>query len=413
MPDWLQAVGMFDVCAAYILIQVVRCAAFFFVLAALVMLLRSVLCRCVFGKGMLWLSFVFVPFLGRLKLFYEDGAAEWVSAYLMKLMNDVPWAGRIYAAGVLAAVCRAAASRFRLWRAIHAMEEVSVAGWRVRVTDMKVTPFAAGLIRPQIVLPDIMLHTFSSGELALVVQHEQTHIRLGHLWCFAAWEMLSCLFWFQPLFRKLQKYLRADMEEVCDRVCMQNSHETAAAYGGVLLKSLQLLCHAQREHTTAAAYVSEKDFKEIKRRMLKIAGFRPYQKRIWVCLSMLAAASSCLAFVMIRQVSFARLNEDDTVLVYEFDGTGAAFWECSDRLRQMISYDDSYVYVKREAFEQYLRSRKVQGEVFLVFGGYYKLPGFGTGAYSCQYETDGQERIVRIPYEKPRDSWMMELFKRL
>ncbi len=29
MPDWLQAVGMFDVCAAYILIQVVRCAAFF------------------------------------------------------------------------------------------------------------------------------------------------------------------------------------------------------------------------------------------------------------------------------------------------------------------------------------------------------------------------------------------------
>ena len=51
MPDWLQAVGMFDVCAAYILIQVVRCAAFFFVLAALVMLLRSVLCRCVFGKG--------------------------------------------------------------------------------------------------------------------------------------------------------------------------------------------------------------------------------------------------------------------------------------------------------------------------------------------------------------------------
>ena len=147
--------------------------------------------------------------------------------------------------------------------------------------------------------------------------------------------------------------------------------------------------------------------------MLKIAGFRPYQKRIWVCLSMLAAAFSCLAFVMIRQVSFARLNEDDTVLVYEFDGTGAAFWECSDRLRQMISYDDSYVYVKREAFERYLRSRKVQGEVFLVFGGYYKLPGFGTGAYSCQYETDGQERIVRIPYEKPRDSWMMELFKRL
>lgn len=102
MPDWLQAVGMFDVCAAYILIQVVRCAAFFFVLAALVMLLRSVLCRCVFGKGMLWLSFVFVPFLGRLKLFYEDEAAEWVSAYLMKLMNDVPWAGSIYAAGVLA-----------------------------------------------------------------------------------------------------------------------------------------------------------------------------------------------------------------------------------------------------------------------------------------------------------------------
>ena len=61
MPDW-QWIGSFlDVCAVYLTTQLVRCAAFSFVLTGLVMLLRKVLfSERTFLKGI----FCFHRFLG-------------------------------------------------------------------------------------------------------------------------------------------------------------------------------------------------------------------------------------------------------------------------------------------------------------------------------------------------------------
>ena len=83
----------------------------------------------------------------------------------------------------------------------------------------------------------------------------------------------------------------------------------------------------------------------------------------------------------------------------------------------MISYDDRFVYVDRDAFEAYLKEKHVHGEIFIVFGGYGKLPGFGSGGYSCMYPSDSRAgRTVLIPYEKDYDqlyTWMVKLFQYL
>ena len=50
------------------------------------------------------------------------------------------------------------------------------------VTDMNVTPLTVGLFAPKIVIPKVMLESYSREELRSVIQHERTHIRLGHLW---------------------------------------------------------------------------------------------------------------------------------------------------------------------------------------------------------------------------------------
>ena len=70
MPDW-QWIGSFlDVCAVYLTTQLVRCAAFSFVLIGLVMLFWKVLfSERTFLKGMLWTVFLITPFLGKLRLF--------------------------------------------------------------------------------------------------------------------------------------------------------------------------------------------------------------------------------------------------------------------------------------------------------------------------------------------------------
>ncbi len=79
----------------------------------------------------------------------------------------------------------------------------------------------------------------------------------------------------------------------------------------------------------------------------------------------------------------------------------------------MISYDDSYVYVDREAFENYLYRNNATGEICIVFGGFYKLPGVGGTGCSCYYEFGSKDQTVKIPYESPMSDWRVKLVKLL
>ena len=79
----------------------------------------------------------------------------------------------------------------------------------------------------------------------------------------------------------------------------------------------------------------------------------------------------------------------------------------------MISYDDSYVYVDSEAFEDFLEENNAEGEVWIVFGGFYKLPGLTGIAEGCTYEKNSEDEVVRIPYESITDDWYFGLLKML
>lgn len=278
---------------------------------------------------------------------------------------------------------------------------------------MNVTPFTVGLLKPKIVLPKVMVDSCGRDELRTVIRHEQTHIRLGHLWFGFAWDILRCLLWLNPFLTIFLKAFRADMEDICDRVCIQNSGKEAHEYGLVLLKSLKLLRSGQRDVPPAATYVGEKDFSDMKRRMEEIAGFRPYRKGPCVCVAAVVATAICMVLVIVHNYSYDRCSKDENVLVYEFGSEGAEVLEDDNALHQMISYDDSYVYVDREAFERFLCRNNAEGEIFIVFGGFYKLPGFSSGGESCLYKAGAENDVVRIPYEKRMDDWMVALFKLL
>lgn len=411
MTGWLRSLsGILDFGAAYFTTQLLHCAVVSFVLIGLVILLRKmVFSGHVFLRGMLWVLFLPVPFLGRLKLFYENEAVRKVTWRLTAAAMSFRWIDRMYIIGILAAAVWIFRERLRLRRIVAEMETVMLENIRVRVTGMNVTPFAAGLIKPQIILPRVMTDSCSREELAVVIRHERTHIRLGHLWFGFAWDILRCLLWVNPLLSVFKKELCADMEDICDRVCIQNSGRTAYEYGLVLLKSLKLLRRGQKSIPPAAAYAGEKDFEEIKRRMGKIAGFQPYRSGLYKGMAvtvLLAVGAVCL---LICTHSYARCSENkDIVLVYQYDSGSrkAAVVSCDSKgLGRMISFDERYVYVDREAFEDFLCRNHAEGEIFIVFGGYDKLPGLGGAAESCFYENSSEGRIVRIPYESITNRW--------
>ena len=413
MPDCSQIGSFMDFCAAYYTTQLVRCAAFSLLLVGIVMLLRKIFFSGrTFLKGLLWLSFLLVPYLGRLKLFYENKAVLRITWWLTQGTMTCLWVDRIYMAGIFIAAICIFGKRLRLRKSVAGMQTVSLNNIQVSVPDMNITPFTVGMLKPKIVVPKVIFENYDRDELTAIVQHERTHIRLGHLWFGFAWDILRCLLWVNPLLTIFQKQLRADMEDICDRVCIQNSGKAAHEYGLVLLKTLKLLRSGSENTPTAVTYVREKEFSDMKRRMGEITGFRPYRKRM--CVGMAAIAVLVIVSILLAAYihSYARCSEDENILVYQYDDAGGTVISNGDsRLQQIISYDDSYVYVDRESFEDFCAKNNVAGEVFIVFGGINKLPGFSSGGESCLYKTGSGTGVVQLPYEKKMNGWLAALFK--
>ena len=412
MPDWRQLASLINFCAAYYTTQLVRCAAFSFVLIGLVMLLRKIhFSERTFLRGMSWALFLVIPFLGRLKMFYENAAVLKATWRITAVTASWLWGDRIYMAGILLTAICIFGKRIRLQRTVSRIEKVMFENVRIYVTDMNITPFTVGLLKPKIVLPKVMADSYSKDELKSVIQHEQTHIRLGHLWFGFAWDMLRCLLWINPLLTVFQKHFRADMEDICDRVCIQSSRRTAHEYGMVLLKTLKLLSSESETAPPTVTYAGEREFEDMKRRMGEIAGFRPYRKKL--CVGMVATAFLMIAAMLlaVHTHSYARCNESRDILVGNYDGEPQVISYDTEELSQMISYDDRYVYVERQAFEDFLEENNAEGEIWIVFGGFYKLPGLAGIAESCIYESSSKDRIIQIPYESIRNYWYYELLE--
>ncbi|NBJ94610.1 M56 family metallopeptidase [Parablautia muri] len=414
MPDWRQLASLINFGMAYYTTQLVRCAIFSFVLLELVMLLRKIFfSKRTFLRGMPWALFLIIPFLGRLKMFYENEAVRKATWRITAVTASWLWADRIYMVGILIAAICIFGKWIRLQRAVSGMEKVMFENVHVYVTDMSITPFTVGLLKPKIVLTKVMVDSYSVEDLKTIVQHEQTHIRLGHLWFGFAWDILRCLLWINPLLTVFQKHFRADMEDVCDRVCIQNSGKTAHEYGMVLLKTLKLLRSESEAAPLAVTYVGEREFADMKRRMGEIVSFHPYRKKL--CMGMAAAAFLMIAAMLlaVHTHSYARSNESRDILIGKYDGGNEVVSCDTEELSRMISYDDEYVYVKREAFEKFLIKNNVEGEIWIVFGGFYKLPGLTGVAESCTYENNSEDEAVRIPYESIMDDWYVRLLKML
>lgn len=355
--------------------------------------------------------FLVIPFFGRLKMFYENAAVLKATWRITAVTASWLWGDRIYMAGILVTAICIFGKRIRLQRTVSGMEKVMFENVRIYVTDMNITPFTVGLLKPKIVLPKVMADSYSKDELKSVIQHEQTHIRLGHLWFGFAWDMLRCLLWINPLLTVFQKHFRADMEDICDRVCIQSSRRTAHEYGMVLLKTLKLLRSESETAPPTVTYVGEREFADMKRRMGEIAGFRPYRKKL--CVGMVATAFLMIAAMLlaVHTHSYARCNESRDILVGNYDGEPQVISYDTEELSQMISYDDRYVYVERQAFEDFLEENNAEGEIWIVFGGFYKLPGLAGIAESCIYESSSKDRIIQIPYESIRNYWYYELLE--
>ena len=407
-------IQLFNFCAVYYVIQLVRCVIFSFVVFAFVVLMRKmVLKNSVFLKGALWSLFLPVLFVGKLKFFYESSIGIILFSWWNGIFINHVWIGWLYLCGVFIYAVRLFYKRRKLKNMVRGMEKRKVDDTIIYVTNLPITPSTIGVFRPKIVIPAVILKEYDRKELQAILLHEKTHIRLGHLLFYFLWDVLRVLLWLNPLLTIGTKFFREDMEEICDWVTIRRSKGKAYAYGQLLLKSMRILQEESKDFNMFATFVGDKEYQNIRQRMTRIARYRPY-KRI-VAVSILVVSVLCVMGIVIwiKDISYDRYNENDIMFTYGYDGRNVTFFDNSDALYQMVSYDDSYVYVDREAFENYLHDNHAAGDIFIVFGGFYKLPGVGGAGYTCYYEPGSEDSIVKIPYENPMSDWRVRLLKML
>ena len=98
-------------------------------------------------------------------------------------------------------------------------------------------PAVIGLLRPRILLPADFARRYSAEERALVLAHEQEHLRRRDLPVQAAFAALRCLFWFNPLAHLAAACLRVDQELACDAAVLARHPGARRRYGEALLKT--------------------------------------------------------------------------------------------------------------------------------------------------------------------------------
>lgn len=410
MRAWAERMTeLLDFCSLYYTIQLVRCALVSFAVFAVVFLLRKTLLKNrVFLKGALWSLFVPVLFAGKMKFFYENTVGILAFSSWTGLLIHYRWLNWLYFGVMFLYAIRLLGKRRKLHRLAADMKRRQVNGVSVFVTKLPVTPYTIGVFCPKIILPQAILEQYSEKELRAILLHEKEHIRSGHLLFYFLWDILRVLLWINPLFAIGTKQFREDMEEICDWMTIRKNGAGAYEYGRLLLKTMRLLQAESKDFNLYATFAGDKEYRSIRQRVTRIAGYKPYKR--FAAFGVFAAAIllAIISAAGIRAGSYGRYNENDSMIVYGFDGKVVTFSDTgnSDVLRQMISYDDSYVYVDREAFEAYLREHGV-GAAYIVFGGFYKLPGVGGYSYSCYYETDAGEQTEKIPYDnQDSDLWI-------
>ncbi len=407
---WSGFINFLNASVMYWVMLIGRSAFLSLPVLLMVFLLRRTVCKkTVFLKGMLWCLFLPLPFIGRMRFFYESSIGARLFVWWHNLCIKQCWVCWIYLLGIVTFGIYILYRRRKLYRFAAGLGRERVGDTELFVCDRAVTPFTVGIFRSRIVVPKMMLEDFRTEELQMILLHEKTHIRLGHLWCYAAWDLLRTLLWVNPLLSVCTKYLQEDLEEICDRVVIQRSREAAYDYGRLLLNSIRLLGNENID--TPVAFAGEQKYKNIKSRMEKVVHFKPYRKSAAV-ISFLSSALVVIGLLFgVRQLSYPIYTEHTGISICNMK---FQLWKIGDQtqLQDVFFIDNGCVCIQRDAWNEILREQGIEEDEYYVgFGGYLKLPGIGGGGNAVYVDAGESEDLLVIPYYDNDATIWTRLFK--
>ncbi len=188
----------------------------------------------------------------------------------------IPVLSCVWAAGVVLLLVWAAVSCLRLYGKVRAAVLLRE---NIYQCETVVSPFVLGIVRPKIYLP----FRINEADMALIIAHEQAHIRRKDHWWKPLGFLLFAVYWFHPLMWLAYLLFCRDIEFACDeKIIKAWDTDKRADYAQTLLT-----CSIKRNAVSACPLAFGEN--GIKSRIRSVLNYK--KPAFWV---MIAATAACI-----------------------------------------------------------------------------------------------------------------------
>lgn len=121
----------------------------------------------------------------------------------------------------------------------------------VLLSDRADAPFATGIRRPAVLLPDGLAAALAPEQIRVVIAHELAHVQRHDYAVNLGQHLLEALFWFHPAVHWLSRVARDEREHCCDELAAEVVGDRRAVAGALL--ALEEARGARRSHALRPA----------------------------------------------------------------------------------------------------------------------------------------------------------------
>ena len=382
------------------------CAIISIFVLGIIMILRStLLSKSVFGKAALWCLLIPVVFCGKLHAYFETYIGFRLF-YWWYLLCNKRWISVMYFIGIIMAGIWLITKRKRLINSVNRLYDSKdyTSAFVVKEFPGQVSSFCTGCLKPVIVIPEGM----SKDEADIVIKHEETHIRLGHLWILFAYDILRALLWPNLFLHLCVGYMKRDLEDICDTVTIQRNGIDVCDYGETIIGCAKKMMLAKKKLgcESGMSFAWDDNYKVLRKRLERIVERKAYNPRALSAGTLVVTIIIFAAIGIIDANSYRRVNDIGNISSVCYTDDIENIYTDYDQ-SVVYYYDDDYIYVDGKALlDNYPEASSGNGYFYFAVGGYYKIPGIGGGSEWGELDAgDLHEGTIKVPNHTEIDIW--------
>lgn len=279
----------------------------------------------------------------------------------------------------------------------------------VYLTKESCSPFAGGILRPYIVVPQMLKNSLSQEEFAAVLYHEALHIRQGHILLLTVYAWLKICWWVHPLIYILDAKLRENLEYSSDEGSVLLGSLSVYEYAGLILKTVRFRQQKVLVQTGITTF-SEQCFAALKKRLERLgqvkkdsSALRSYQKKKQVFAAVTAAAF-LIGMAVILATSLPRYTRLEKISAYDEKLHPLTFDLEQEGFQAQII--DGKIQISPQELSRFSETYDLHGEyVIFSYDTIMKVPGIGGLGQAAMVRTTDASDVFLLG----RMEWMDQL----